>query len=238
MTTYTFNELNSTNLHLKQNFNNYENFDVILANHQTNGYGRFKRAWLDLGNDNIFMSICLKLDGFNENILGITQYTALVLAKTFELYKINPTIKWSNDILINGKKISGILAESVIKHSKFEGIVLGIGININASKNSFENVNQKVTSLKEETSNVIDKNEFINKFMDIFKKDYDLFLEKGFVEFRVEYKSYLKCLNKEISLKNGENTITGIAKDVTNSGMLLLETDGEIQEISAGDISY
>ena len=106
------------------------------------------------------------------------------------------------------------------------------------TKNSFENVNQKVTSLKEETSSTIDKNEFIDKFMDIFKKDYDLFLEKGFAEFRVEYKSYLNCLNKEISLKNGENTITGIAKDVTNSGMLLLETDGKIQEISAGDISY
>ena len=119
MAIYNFNKLNSTNLHLKQNFNNYKKFDIILAEHQSNGYGRFKRQWLDLGGENIFMSMCLKLDGFNENIVGITQFTALILAKTFEIYGIQPTIKWPNDIHVNGRKISGILAESVIKNSKF-----------------------------------------------------------------------------------------------------------------------
>lgn len=238
MAIFRFNKLNSTNLHLKQNFNNYENFDIILAEHQTNGYGRFKRQWLDLGGDNIFMSICLKFDGFNDNIVGITQYTALMLAKTFKFYGINPTIKWPNDIHIEGKKISGILAESVIKNSKFLGIVMGLGINLNTNDKMFDKVSQKVTSLNIETSKKIDKTEFINNFMQNFEHDYEVFLARGFVTFKHEYISYLNCIDNEITVKNYDKTFTGIARSVSDNGLLILETDGEIQEISAGDIEY
>ena len=238
MAIFKFNELNSTNLHLKQNFSNYKNFDIILAEHQTNGYGRFKRQWLDLGGENIFMSICLKFESFHENIIGITQYTALVLAKTFITYGINPTIKWPNDLQVNGKKISGILAESVIKNSKFQGIVMGLGINLNANDVMFDKVSQKVTSLNIETSKKIDKYEFIKKFMQIFEQDYDNLLLRGFANFKNEYISYLNCIGKEITVKNYDKVFTGIVRSVSDNGLLILETDGELQEISAGDIEY
>ena len=238
MAIYTFKSINSTNLHLKQNFNNYKNFDVISADHQTNGYGRFKREWIDLGNENIFMSICLKFDDFNENILCITQYTALILAKTFEHFDLKPEIKWPNDILINKKKISGILAESVINNSKIAGIVLGIGINLNSNDNNFKNVNQKVTSLKHETQKDINKNEFINLFMGNFKNHYNDLLKQGFKIFKNDYISYLTCLEKEITIKNRENEYTGITKGITDNGLIILNINGTLQEISAGDIQY
>lgn len=238
MAIYKFNKLNSTNLHLKQNFNNYKNFDIILAEHQSNGYGRFKRQWLDLGGENIFMSMCLKLDGFNENIVGITQFTALILAKTFEIYGIQPTIKWPNDIHVNGRKISGILAESVIKNSKLEGIVLGLGININSDEKLFDSVSQKVTSLSTEVSKKINKDEFIENLVQKFEADYEKFLDNGFSIFKNEYISYLNCIDKEISVKNYDKTFTGIARNVSDNGLLILETKGELKEISAGDIEY
>ena len=238
MAIYKFNKLNSTNLHLKQNFNNYKNFDIILAEHQSNGYGRFKRQWLDLGGENIFMSMCLKLDGFNENIVGITQFTALILAKTFEIYGIQPTIKWPNDIHVNGRKISGILAESVIKNSKFEGIVLGLGININSDEKMFDSVSQKVTSLRTEISKKINKDEFIENFVQKFEADYEKLLDNGFSIFKNEYISYLNCIDKEISVKIYDKTFTGIARNVSDNGLLILETNGELKEISAGDIEY
>lgn len=238
MAIYKFNKLNSTNLHLKQNFNNYKNFDIILAEHQSNGYGRFKRQWLDLGGENIFMSMCLKLDGFNENIVGITQFTALILAKTFEIYGIQPTIKWPNDIHVNGRKISGILAESVIKNSKLEGIVLGLGININSDEKLFDSVSQKVTSLSTEVSKKINKDEFIENLVQKFEADYEKFLDNGFLIFKNEYISYLNCIDKEISVKNYDKTFTGIARNVSDNGLLILETNGELKEISAGDIEY
>lgn len=238
MAIYKFNKLNSTNLHLKQNFNNYKNFDIILAEHQSNGYGRFKRQWLDLGGENIFMSMCLKLDGFNESIVGITQFTALILAKTFEIYGIQPTIKWPNDIHVNGRKISGILAESVIKNSKFEGIVLGLGININSDEKLFDSVSQKVTSLSTEVSKKINKDEFIENLVQKFEADYEKLLDNGFSIFKNEYISYLNCIDKEISVKNYDKTFTGIARNVSDNGLLILETNGELKEISAGDIEY
>lgn len=238
MAIYKFNKLNSTNLHLKQNFNNYKNFDIILAEHQSNGYGRFKRQWLDLGGENIFMSMCLKLDGFNENIVGITQFTALILAKTFEIYGIQPTIKWPNDIHVNGRKISGILAESVIKNSKLEGIVLGLGININSDEKLFDSVSQKVTSLSTEVSKKINKDEFIENLVQKFEADYEKFLDNGFLIFKNEYISYLNCIDKEISVKNYDKTFTGIARNISDNGLLILETNGELKEISAGDIEY
>lgn len=238
MAIYKFNKLNSTNLHLKQNFNNYKNFDIILAEHQSNGYGRFKRQWLDLGGENIFMSMCLKLDGFNENIVGITQFTALILAKTFEIYGIQPTIKWPNDIHVNGRKISGILAESVIKNSKFEGIVLGLGININSDEKLFDSVSQKVTSLSTEVSKKINKDEFIENLVQKFEADYEKLLDNGFSIFKNEYISYLNCIDKEISVKIYDKTFTGIARNVSDNGLLILETNGELKEISAGDIEY
>lgn len=238
MAIYKFNKLNSTNLHLKQNFNNYKNFDIILAEHQSNGYGRFKRQWLDLGGENIFMSMCLKLDGFNENIVGITQFTALILAKTFEIYGIQPTIKWPNDIHVNGRKISGILAESVIKNSKFEGIVLGLGININSDEKLFDSVSQKVTSLSTEVSKKINKDEFIENLVQKFEADYEKLLDNGFSIFKNEYISYLNCIDKEISVKNYDKTFTGIARNISDNGLLILETNGELKEISAGDIEY
>ena len=238
MAIYKFNKLNSTNLHLKQNFNNYKNFDIILAEHQSNGYGRFKRQWLDLGGENIFMSMCLKLDGFNENIVGITQFTALILAKTFEIYGIQPTIKWPNDIHVNGRKISGILAESVIKNSKLEGIVLGLGININSDEKLFDSVSQKVTSLSTEVSKKINKDEFIENLVQKFEADYEKLLDNGFSIFKNEYISYLNCIDKEISVKNYDKTFTGIARNVSDNGLLILETNGEFKEISAGDIEY
>ena len=238
MAIYKFNKLNSTNLHLKQNFNNYKKFDIILAEHQSNGYGRFKRQWLDLGGENIFMSMCLKLDGFNENIVGITQFTALILAKTFEIYGIQPTIKWPNDIHVNGRKISGILAESVIKNSKLEGIVLGLGININSDEKLFDYVSQKVTSLSTEVSKKINKDEFIENLVQKFEADYEKLLDNGFSIFKNEYISYLNCIDKEISVKNYDKTFTGIARNVSDNGLLILETNGELKEISAGDIEY
>lgn len=238
MAIFKFNELNSTNLHLKQNFDKYENFDVIIAEHQSNGYGRFKRQWHDLGGENIFMSICLKFEDFNENVIGLTQYTALILAKTFEKYGICPTIKWPNDIHVNKKKISGILAESVIKNSKFIGIVLGLGININSDDKNFSSVNQNVTSLNVEISKNIDKDKFVEDFLNEFKASYDKLLTYGFKILKEEYISYLACLDKEITVKNYNNTYTGIVRGVTDSGLLLLEINGELQEISAGDIEY
>lgn len=238
MAIFTFESLNSTNLHLKQNFDKYNNFDVIIADHQTNGYGRFKRNWVDLGTGNIFMSMCLKFESFNKNMLSVAQFSALALAKTFETFGVNPLIKWPNDILIDSKKIAGILAESVITDSQFNGIVLGIGVNLNSNIKDLSLINQNATSLNLIIGKQIDKIEFINKFLVIFKQNYSLFLSGGFKSYKNDYISYLNCISKVINISDNNNSFTGIVKGINDYGQLMLDIDGKIKEISSGDISF
>ena len=237
MAVFSFDKLNSTNSYLKQNFSDFANFDVISAEEQTDGYGRFKRKWYDLGKDNIFMSICLKFDKFNENIVSISQYTALILAKTFESYDSNPSIKWPNDVLISSKKISGILAETVFRNSEFSGIVLGLGINLNADNDDLSFINQKATALNLEIGKRIDKTEFINKFMTYFKSGYSDYLKHGFNLYKDEYILRLNSFEKQVTVTTNNHPITGIVKGINNYGMLILDINGKIEEISAGDIS-
>lgn len=238
MALYSFDTLNSTNLFLKQNFADYSNFDIISADRQTDGYGRFKRKWCDLGSDNIFMSICLKFSEFNENVVSISQYAALILAKVFKEYSLTPVIKWPNDILINSKKISGILAESVFDKSKFRGIVLGLGVNLHSDNDNFSSVSQKATAFDIEAGNKIGKFEFINKFMEYFKSGYFEYLEHGFGFYKTEYLSYLASMGKRVEIINGEELISGVVTGINDFGMLILDIDGKIKEISSGDISF
>lgn len=238
MAIFSFEKLDSTNLYLKQNFEKYNNFDIILAHAQTGGYGRFKREWIDLGKENIFMSICLKFDKFTDNLLSISQYAALILAETFDKYSVTPIIKWPNDILVNSRKIAGILAESVFENSKFIGIVLGLGINLHANKNDFSAINQSATALDIEYGKKVDKLAFIEDYMNLFEAKYSNFINFGFSFYKHDYVSYLNSIDKVVTITNNENTITGVVKGVSDNGMLLLCIDNIIKEISAGDISF
>ncbi len=222
-------EIESTNKYCKENIEKLEDKSVIYTSKQTQGRGRFNRKWVDLGSENIFMSIVLKPEKkFADVFYNFTQYTALCLAYTLENYKVNPKIKWPNDILINGKKISGILAESVIRNTEIKGIIIGIGINLNANKTDFTKINKDVTALNIEKSQTINKLKFLNEFTETFFKSYDTFLEKGFPLIKKDYLARTDFLNKNITITNFNEKITGIAKSITNKGTLILTDENNI----------
>ncbi len=227
------NIVNSTNLYSKEHINNIKNKTVIYTSKQTNGRGRFNRAWVDLGNENLFVSIVLKPSKDLKPVYSnLTQYTALKLAKTFETYDITPQIKWPNDILINGKKISGILAESVMSEGKLKGLVIGIGLNLNAKTEDFKQIDKEVTALNIETGKSIDKNIFLDELCQNFFNDYENFLKLGFISIKKEYESYANFIGKEVTIKNFATTLKGIAEKITDNGAIVV--DG--QEFLTGDI--
>lgn len=227
------NIVNSTNLYSKEHINNIKNKTVIYTSKQTNGRGRFNRAWVDLGNENLFVSIVLKPSKDLKPVYSnLTQYTALKLAKTFETYDITPQIKWPNDILINGKKISGILAESVMSEGKLKGLVIGIGLNLNAKTEDFKQIDKEVTALNIETGKPIDKNIFLDELCQNFFNDYENFLKFGFISIKKEYESYANFIGKEVTIKNFATTVKGIAEKITDNGAIVV--DG--QEFLTGDI--
>ena len=216
-------EINSTNTYCKENMDTIFDKTVVYTYNQTQGRGRFNRSWINLGEENLFLSIVLKpSDKIKEPYSNLTQYTSLALSKTFEGYNVKPTIKWPNDILINNKKISGILAEAVVKENLLKGIIIGVGINLNAKEADFTQIDKKVTSLNLETGKDINKNSFLKNFTKHFFENYETFINTGFSTIKDEYQRYITFIGKEVSINNLNETITGTAQEITTDGAIVI----------------
>lgn len=232
-------EVESSNNYAKNNINNLTDRTVIHAIRQTSGRGRLTRSWVDLGGDNLFVSIILKpSDSFNEIYPNITQYLSVSLCRVLEKYSVKPQIKWPNDVLIDGKKIAGILSETVMHGSKLDGIVLGIGVNLNASQDKIDAIPNKIaTALNIETGKSINLEKFLKELLEEFFLNYDKFLQEGFINIKNDYINRNCFLNKELKVQIFNNIEEGFAKSVNDKGELILQTK-ENKEIvlTIGDI--
>ncbi len=233
-------EVDSTNNYAKSHIADLEDRSVVHAIRQTNGRGRFDRTWVDLGPNNLFFTIILKpCSEFSSVCPNITQYACIILCRIFENYGINPKIKWPNDVMIEGKrKISGILSESVIKNGQLEGLVVGIGVNLNSSQNDVDNIPDRVaTSLNLEIGNPVNMDAFLNEFLKEFFAHYDKFLHEGFDFIRNEYIKRSCFLNKDLHVQVLNEIKLGYAKDITCDGELVLETENSKDLVlTIGDI--
>lgn len=230
-------EVDSTNLYGKSNLKKLEDRTVIVARRQTSGRGRLTRSWVDLGFDNLFLSFVLKpSDSFKEIYSNLTQYLSVVLCDIFETYGLEPQIKWPNDVLIDGKKISGILSETVMQGNYFNGLILGVGVNLNATLDSLKNVDKSATALNLEVGRQIDIDLFKNRLVELFFENYDEFLEKGFEFIKSKYISHASFLDKEICVQVFDKKNKGIAKSITDKGELILDSKGKNLLLTIGDI--
>ena len=173
--------IDSTNVWARKNLAVLNNFDVVSAEVQTTGHGQFERRWFSTNKDggNIYISIVLKPENI-EHLNELTRFTALMVSDVLkENCNLKPDFKFPNDILINGKKICGILAESVFLGSDFKGVVVGVGINLNLSFADIKKIDIPATSVFAETGKNIDKYAFLDIFTEHFKKHYEDFLVNG-----------------------------------------------------------
>lgn len=226
-------EVDSTNSYALRNLSSLDDKTIIIAETQTSGRGRFERKWISDVPNNVYLSIVLKPSGENIPYSNITQYACLVLTRVFEKYKIDARIKWPNDILVDNKKISGILSEMSYGCSTVRGFVLGIGVNLNLSEELVNSINQPATALNLLIKNDVDKIEFVNLFLEEFFKSYDEFLVSGFSSIKNEYEQKSLFIGKNIEINN----INGIARGVTADGELIVVDKNNVEHIVlAGDL--
>ncbi|ADQ47190.1 biotin/acetyl-CoA-carboxylase ligase [Caldicellulosiruptor kronotskyensis 2002] len=224
-------EIDSTNTYVKQNQQHLENATVVYTERQTQGRGRLLRKWVDI-EKGIKMSILLKLILFDlEKIVPLTLFTGLIINRVLRKYGVNSFIKWSNDIYLNGKKVCGILSELSGEVEGLGSIIIGIGINVNAESVP-EDIKDIATTLKTETSQDFDRTRLIIDILSEFERELPNFDNYGFSYFRDEYKSFCLNFGKEI-LINGERML---CRDIGENGELVCEKDGEIIEISSGEV--
>jgi BirA family biotin operon repressor/biotin-[acetyl-CoA-carboxylase] ligase len=231
-------EIDSTNSFLLDKSNKYSiDGTVLLAEKQNKGKGRKDRVWYSTREQNLTFSILLtnkKYLGKNLNIINFA--TSLAVASSIEnIYQLKTELKWPNDVLVNGKKIAGILLESTSQGNKIERLVIGIGINVNQTL--FQgNYNISPTSIKHELKEQIDRErllaEFLNNFEEILNK---IETEPG--EILKDWKLRCRLIGEKISITEGENIKYGIFDDLDNEGFLLLKNKDKIEKIHFGDVS-
>jgi len=233
-----FDKLDSTNTYAKQNIDMLEDKTIVSTNVQTSGYGRFTRSWVDLGTENIYMTFVLKpSDSLSEKHANLTQYLSVTLCKQLETLGLCPQIKWPNDVLLKGKKVCGILAETVVKGGKLKGIALGIGVNLNASAQSLDEIDRPATSVNLEIGHDINKQEFMQKLVEGFFVNYDEFLEKGFIYIKEDYEKRAMFLNKAIKVSVFDKIKEGEFAGFGDDGTLILRTsEGQIENVNMGEL--
>ena len=232
-------EVDSTTSYGKKHIDEFEDKTAIITKKQTSGRGRLNRSWVDLGEENLFLSIILKpSETFNEIYPNLTQYLSVTLCKVIESYGIQTQIKWPNDVLIDGKKIAGILSETVMQGQKLKGIVLGVGVNLNSNQEKINTIPNKIaTSLNIETQKAIDLKEFLNKLLTEFFEHYDEFLQSGFLQIKDDYIKRNCFLGEELKVQVFNHMESGLAKAVNDLGELVLEDNNKREIVlTIGDI--
>jgi len=163
--TYIFEELESTNDYLKSNIESLNNGDIVLAYSQSKGRGRLNNVWLS-EKGNLYFSLFIKESLDRNEIFPIVMRAAVAVKNLLENdYDIEATIKYPNDILVGGKKICGILAET-IGYETIDAVILGVGINVNQI--DFPNLNGKATSIKLVSGNATDIKSVLKGFLNEF----------------------------------------------------------------------
>src|SRR5690625_3191206 len=202
---------------------------VVIADEQTDGKGRMNRPWHSESEKGMWLSMILKPSILPYLAPQLTLLTATVLAEVISSYThIRPHIKWPNDILINGKKVAGILTEMQAEQDKILYVVIGIGLNVNQSSDELlENIQAKATSLLDVTGKKWDLKEIILHLLHTFENRYDTYIQNGFPEVKDKWESYGFKMGEPIWIKTLKNewqaTLLGIAED----GALLTKTEEE-----------
>jgi biotin-[acetyl-CoA-carboxylase] ligase BirA-like protein len=146
-----FDSIDSTSTYLKQSYDKLDDLTLVFASFQTSGHGRMKRDWVSPKGDSLLFSILFKNENVIKNFPSLSLMSACYVRKFLLKYIDNVSIKWPNDVYVNGKKICGILLESVSLGDSIDAVILGIGININI-KSFNDELKNKATSLYLETN--------------------------------------------------------------------------------------
>lgn len=217
-----------------------ENGTVITAEEQTAGRGRIGRAWSSPKYKSICFSILLRPDTSPMEVPKITQIIAAAAIKGLKELKIKAKIKWPNDIVIDGKKVCGILTEMSGELNKVNYVVTGIGINANLDRGDFaKDILNKATSLKIQTGVAIDRKVLLGTILNKFEYLYEEFIQKGTIESSIKIcKDNSAAIGKNIRIIQNKNERQAKAVNLAEDGGLIVQYEnGSFEKLICGEIS-
>ena len=211
---------------------------VFIAEVQTAGRGRMGRVWHSPFGG-IWLTIILFPHLEPVYLQRITLMTAVALVRTIRmLYEIEVKIKWPNDLMVDGRKIGGILTEMSAGPDQIHYLLIGIGINANLKKEDLpKEFRKQATSLQEILGKEISRIQFVQVLLENFEKYYDQLDKKQFEPILNDWKRNSETLQRKITIESAGQTITGEAIDITPEGALVVrEQNGKIDHIISGTV--
>ena len=205
---------------------------IIVAEEQTVGRGRMKRTWLS-PKGNIFLSVILYPS--TVHLISLVMLASIAVVRSIKTVTgLIAQVKWPNDVLINGKKVAGILIESDVRGSKVDYAIIGIGVNVNLGLPDLSDIVPDATSLYSELGREVSRLELLRELLVEIERLYlALSSEEAIFE---EWRDTLVTLGKKVQVKSGETIYEGVAESVTRDGCLLLRhSNGSLTKIVTGD---
>ncbi|EEF60181.1 biotin--[acetyl-CoA-carboxylase] ligase [Pedosphaera parvula] len=212
---------------------------VVFAESQTKGRGRLGRIWMSPARQGLWFSILLRPQ------LRPTSVTQLTIAAATALFRairsqtgVRPEIKWPNDILIDGKKVAGILTELSAELDKVKYIILGVGVDVNLSAADFPPELRKIaTSLKVESGQRINRAELAVRILQEMDRDYERVCSGQFESVAGEWAEHCSTIGRNVTIHVGDRKIQGCAESLDTDGALLVRTQhGHLERIIGGDV--
>lgn len=217
----------------------YQSGTLVVADKQESGKGRRGRSWVSPSGTGIFMTLMIKPDINPNNASMLTLVAALAVAKAItSVTGEEAMIKWPNDIVVNGKKVCGILTEMNAQFDYINHIVVGIGINVH--NESFpEEISQMASSLMIEAGGKrFHRAQIIAETMAYFEQYYDTFLKTQDLSALVrEYDKLLVNRNKSVRVLDPKEPFDGKAMGITPKGELIVDTWESRKLVSSGEVS-
>ena len=212
---------------------------VVTAEVQTAGRGRMGRSWVS-PKGGLYLSVILKPKISPKKAVRLVFLFGLAVAEILhELYEMTVETKWPNDVLMNGKKICGILTEMNTTGEKVNYVIAGIGVNTNFAEKVFpEELRKAATSLENELGRKVELEKLFKTLLGKLESFYEIFLKGGFGRILVEWKKYAGFLGCQVEVASGTEKWVGIASDVGSDGALILRLkDGTVKRVFVGDVS-
>jgi len=207
---------------------------VVVAEGQRRGKGRMGRSWIS-PKGGIYLSAILRPNLFPNDIPKITLMCAISVCTAIrDCSGLDAKIRWPNDILVEGKKICGILTEMKAEQDRIDFIIVGIGINVNTPASALPKVG---TSIKEEVGKKFSRIELTRKLLESLEVHYEGFKKDGFAATRQHWRDLSATLGRRVKADLNHKKIEGQAQDIDEDGALLIRLDnGFIERLLSGDV--
>lgn len=235
-----FQELGSTNIQAKlEAEEGAAEGTLVIADMQTAGRGRRGRTWSSPAGVNLYFTLILKPSYGTEQASGVTLVMALAVAAGIrKTCGVRAKIKWPNDIVVNGRKICGILTEMSVAKNVIRYVVIGVGVNVGLQEFPRE-VADTAASLQAECGREVSRDTLTENIMTAFEEYYEGFLLQGDLSgVLAEYNSLLVNRGEKVRVLDPKGEYQGLAHGINSRGELLVEQeDGSVAEVYAGEVS-